>query len=170
MNNGNNNNAAAAQNGGDNKGVTFRLETILVKNVSMEMPENIVAPVFDGGDNNVQFELRNTSRALSEDNLVEVSLDATVRVRGGEETQLLIEVTQAGVFHIANASEEQRQMLVNIHAAELLYPYMSQLVSDLMARAGAPRVFLPPFNFKALYEQKRRAAAQRAAQKKEGAA
>ncbi len=148
--------------GAGEKHANFRMENLLVKNLSMEMPDDVVSPSFVK-DANVQMEMRNTSRPLSRENYAEVVLEATVRVRDGEQTQLLIEVAQAGIFFVETDDAEVRQMLIHIHAAEMLYPYLSQLVSELMARGGAPRVFLPPFNFKALYEEKRNAIARQMA-------
>ena len=137
------------------QGAVFRMENMLVKNLSVEMPDNVVAPEF-ANNPNVQLELRNSSRPLSRDNYYEVLLDATVRVRADEEVQLLIEASQAGIFFVQNAATEERRLLLNVHAAEMLYPYLSQLICDLMTRAGAPRIFLPPFNFRAVYQEKRR--------------
>ena len=132
----------------------FRLDNILVKNLSLEMPENIVTPVY-GSEPTVQLELRNTSRALSRDNFSEVVLEATVRIRNGEDLQLLIEMSQAGIFYIEETDTEKRQILLNVHAPEILYPYLTHLIVDLMIKAGAPRIFLPPFDFRAVYEKRR---------------
>lgn len=133
----------------------FRLENILVKNLSLEIPKNVVTPSFSK-DPTVQFELRNSSRPLSRDNYAEVLLEGTVRVRNGDEDlQLLIEVSQAGIFMLDEPDSEKRQRLLNIRAPEALYPYLSQLVADLMMRAGSPRIFLPPFNFESVYDKKR---------------
>jgi preprotein translocase subunit SecB len=137
----------------------FRLENIIVKNLSLEIPENIVAPSF-GKDPTVQLEMRNTSRPLSQDNFAEVMLEGTVRVRSGEDLQLLIEVSQAGIFQLEPGEAEARQHLLNVRAPETLYPYFSQLISELMSKAGAPRMFLPPFDFNAVYQQKRALMAQ----------
>ncbi len=134
--------------------IIFRLENVLLKNLSLEMPERVVAPSFSDSPN-VNLEMRNSARNLKQENAYEASLELTARVRDGEDTVLLIEISQAGIFVIQNASAEQKQTLLNVHAPEILYPYASQCVSDLMLRAGAPRVFLPPFNFKALYQKKR---------------
>lgn len=139
----------------EKQGAVFRMENMLVKNLSVEMPDNVVAPEF-ASNPNVQLELRNSSRPLSRDNYYEVLLDATVRVRADEEIQLLIEASQAGIFFVQNAAAEERRLLLNVHAAEMLYPYLSQLVCELMTRAGAPRIFLPPFNFRSVYQEKRR--------------
>ncbi len=136
--------------------VVFRIENIVIKNLSLETPENVVTPTFKE-DPVIKLELRNSSRPLSRDHYYEVVLETTMRAQSGDEVQLLVEVSQAGIFYLQNADAQQRETLLNVHAPELLYPYMSQLTSDLMMRAGAPRIFLPPFNFRALHEKKREA-------------
>ena len=132
----------------------FRLDNILVKNLSLEMPKDIVTPAF-GNEPSVQLELRNATRLLSQTNYAEVVLEATVKVQNDDKIQLLIEVSQAGIFFVDQPDTELRQELLNIQAPELLYPYLSHLIADLMMRAGAPRMFLPPFNFRTVYERKK---------------
>ena len=144
----------------------FRLENLLVKNISLEIPERVDAPTFRG-EPAIRMEIRNRSRAFPRPHCHEVTLEATARINDGEETQLLVEVAQAGVFFMEGESERQREALLNVHAPEILYPYVSQLLSDLAARAGAPRFFPPPFNFRALYEQKLREVNKRLAGEKE---
>lgn len=141
----------------------FRLENMLVKNISLEVPERVDAPSFRG-EPAVRLEMRNHSRVFPRPNCHEVSLEATARISDGDHTQLLVEVAQAGVFFLEGETPRQRETLLNVHAPEMLYPYVSQLLSDLAARAGAPRFYLPPFNFRALYEQKLRAIEKRQAE------
>ena len=138
----------------------FRVENMLVKNISLEIPDRIEAPAFRG-EPAIRMEMRNRARALARPNCHEVVLEVTARVNDGEETQLLVEVSQAGVFFIQGETAEQREILLNVHAPETLYPYVAQMLADLAARAGSPRFFPPPFNFRALYDQKRRAVAKR---------
>ena len=47
----------------EKQGAVFRMENMLVKNLSVEMPDNVVAPEF-ANNPNVQLELRNSSRVL----------------------------------------------------------------------------------------------------------
>lgn len=134
----------------------FRLENTLIKNLSLEIPESVVTPTFTK-EPAVNLEIRNSSRSLSRDDYMEVLLEATARVRSGDDLQLLIEVSQSGIFFIQHESDDIRRYLINVQAPELLYPYLSQVVSEMMMRAGAPRIFLPPFDFKQVYEKKREA-------------
>ncbi len=141
----------------EENGAVFRLENMLIKNLSLEIPENIVVPTFSKDkEPNLQMELRNNSRPLSNSDYTEVVLEAIVRVKSGEEIQILIEVTQSGIFYIKEEDAEKRQLLSGVLAPEILYPYVSQIISDLLGKAGVPKIFLPPFNFKAIYEKKRR--------------
>lgn len=136
----------------------FRLENMFIKNLSLEIPENVVAPRFDRNkEPNIQIQMRNQSTPLDNKDYTEVILEATVKVKSGEDVQVLIEVTQSGIFYIKEEDDEKRQLLSGVLAPELLYPYVSQIVSDLMNKAGVPKIFLPPFNFKAIHDQKKRA-------------
>lgn len=143
---------------------TYRLENIFVKNLSLEIPSNVVTPSFDK-EPTVQLELRNSSRPLSRDNYCEIMLEATARVRSGEDLQLLIEVSQAGIFFVGEEGNDKRQTFLNVKAPEILYPHLSYLIADLMSRAGAPRIFLPPFDFQAVYAQRKKMMEQQLAEK-----
>ena len=132
--------------------VNYRLETIIVRNLSLEIPETIIMPEFKEKPE-VQMEMRNRSRALSGGDHFEVLLDVTARIKSGGTLQMLIEVQQGGVFYL-EADAEQRERFLGIAAPTMLYPYLTQLMGDLMSRAGAPRVFLPPFDFSTVYAKK----------------
>ena len=133
---------------------SFRIDNISVKNISLEIPENLVAPDF-GAAPHLNLEIRNTQRELSQSGSFEAALEITARVKNGDKTQLLIEITQAGVFRIDNANADTRRFLLTVAAPEMLYPYAAQMIGDLLQKAGGPRLFLPPFNFRELYEKKR---------------
>ncbi|MGI9307344.1 MAG: protein-export chaperone SecB [Gammaproteobacteria bacterium] len=152
----------SAEADGANARAVFRVENILIKNVSLEIPSAVVSPSFSR-EPTVKLELRNSARPLSRENYYEALLETTVRLFSGEDLQLLAEISQAGVLFIQNADARAREEILNIQAPEILYPYAGHLAGDLLMRAGAPRMFLPPFNFRALY-QKKLAAAQKAAE------
>ena len=133
--------------------LSHRLETILVKNLSLEIPENVVSPTFSQKPE-IQLELRSKTRPLNRDDYYEVQLEATARVKNGDALQVLIELQQAGIFYLEEPDRDKRQEFLGIQAPTILYPYFTQLMSDLLAHAGAPRIFLPPFDFKPAYEKK----------------
>lgn len=133
--------------------ITYRLETILIKNLSLEIPENVVTPTFNEKPE-VQLEIRNKTRPLSRENYHEVVLEATARIKSGDTLQILIEVQQAGIFYLEPTADQARQEFLGIHAPNMLYPYLTRLIGDLMTEANAPRIFLPPFNFAVAYKKK----------------
>lgn len=155
--------SGSGENGAAPGSPVFRLENMLVKNISLEIPERVNYPTFRA-EPVIRMEMRNRSRPFPRPHCHEVLLEVTARINDGEDTQLLVEVSQAGIFFIRNETPEQREVLLNVHATETLYPYVAQMLADLAARAGAPRFFPPPFNFRALYEQKRRAVAKKESQ------
>lgn len=141
--------------------INYRLETILVRNLSLEIPENIVMPEFKDKPE-VQMEMRNKSRPLSGGDHFEVLLDVTARIKSGGALQILIEVQQGGLFYLETTDADQRERFLGIAAPTMLYPYLTQLIGDLMSRAGAPRVFLPPFDFSTVYAKKQQLMQQQA--------
>lgn len=145
---------------------SYRLETILVKNLSLEVPENVVSPAFSSKPE-IQLELRNKTRPLNRENYYEVQLEATARVKNGDELQVLIELQQAGIFYLEEPADK-RQEFLGIQAPTILYPYFTQLISDLLAHTGAPRIFLPPFDFKPAYEKKQEIMREKLAQDNNG--
>ena len=153
--------AANGASGAGSVGAVFRVENILVKNISLEIPERVAVPAFRG-EPVVQFKMQNRTRPLSDAQRHEVSLDATATVSDGDAPQLLVEVSQAGIFRVEGASAAQLEFLLNVSAPEALYPYAAQLISDLASRAGAPRFFPPPFNFRELHRRKLEAIEKRA--------
>lgn len=134
--------------------VAFRLETLGVKNLSVEVPESVVTPKFEDQPE-VQLEMRSKTRPLSRDYYHEVVLEVTARVKNGSDLQVLIEVQHAGIFYVESDNSERRQRFLGIHAPTMMYPYLSHLIGEMMSYAGAPRVFLPPFDFAVVYEKKR---------------
>lgn len=164
---GSGNGSGNGASGGTGKAAILRVENIIVKSLSLEMPDKVVAPAFKEKPA-VKMEMRNSSRRLSQENYYEVTLEMTFRAESGGETQLLIEAVQSGILFLQNADGAAREEALNIRVPEMLYPYLCQLTSDLMQRAGAPRMFLPPFNFRELHLQKKRALKEKLAS--EGAA
>lgn len=147
-------------------GPVFRMENILIKNLSLETPGKTPSPSL-GNNPTVKMEIRNAVQSLTQENYYEVTLEVTCRLFDGEEVQILVEASQAGIVFLDQADARQREIALNIHTPEILYPYLCQLVGDLLTRAGAPRLFLPPVNFRALYERTKRAQEKKLREKEE---
>lgn len=130
----------------------FSIEKLYVKDMSLEVPH---APkVFlEQGEPNVDMRVSTESQKL-EDEFYEVSVTVTVTAKLAEDKVMFLnEVTQSGIFRLANIPEEDLQLLLAVACPNILFPYARETVSSAITRAGFPPVLLAPINFEALYQQ-----------------
>ena len=142
---------------------TFSIEKIYVKDLSLEIPH---APdVFLSAEQpQVEVQLHNESAVIG-DGLYQVVLTVTVTAKSGEKTLFLVEAAQAGIFQIRNVPESDFEPILATACPTILFPYARETVSDVIARAGFPPVYLAPVNFDALYHQRLQQAKEQAASK-----
>jgi preprotein translocase subunit SecB len=139
----------------------FALRQLYIKDLSFEAPfspgifEEKELPEAD-----IKLNLRTSSRDLGK-NIYEVVLHIDVRAVVEERTILLVELAQAGRFHISGYTPEERRTLIGVSCPTQLFPYARELVSSLVYRGGFAAVLLLPVDFAALFSDReaRRAAA-----------
>ena len=156
-------NSNGAANGQALPQAQLNLQRIYVKDVSFEAPG---APhIFqEQGQPNVELNLSLRSSALGTD-VHEVVLSVTATCKVGDKTAYLAEVEQAGIFGISGFDDANRDAVIGTYCPNVLFPYVRQIISDLVQNGGFPPLFLQPINFDALYaEQQRRRAEGGAAQ------
>ena len=156
-------NSNGAANGQALPQAQLNLQRIYVKDVSFEAPG---APhIFqEQGQPNVEINLSQRSSVLGTD-VHEVVLSVTATCKVGDKTAYLAEVEQAGIFGIAGFDDANRDAVLGTYCPNVLFPYVRQIISDLVQNGGFPPLFLQPINFDALYaEQQRRRAEGGAAQ------
>jgi len=156
-------NSNGAANGQALPQAQLNLQRIYVKDVSFEAPG---APhIFqEQGQPNVELNLSQRTNVLGTD-VYEVVLSVTATCKIGEKTAYLAEVEQAGIFGIAGFDDANRDAVLGTYCPNVLFPYVRQIISDLVQNGGFPPFFLQPINFDALYaEQQRRRAEGGAAQ------
>ena len=149
--------APAAQQ--DATGPAFTVEKVYVKDVSFEAP-GAPAIFSEPGQPDLQLNLNQRVQRLNEA-LFEVVLGVTLTCKIGEKTAYVAEVAQAGVFGLVGLPPQGVDVLLGTQCPNILFPYVRQLVSDLVQAGGFPPFFLQPINFEALYAESLR---QRAAQ------
>lgn len=131
---------------------TFQIEKLYVKDLSLEIPH---APQVFSEPTQPQLEVRiDTSSAAFAEGYYEVTVSATVTARAGERTLFLAEAVQAGIFQLRNVGAEELGPLLNIACPTILYPYLREVISDLIARGGFPSVLLSPISFEQFYLQR----------------
>lgn len=133
------------------EGQQFILQRIYTKDVSFETP-NAPAIFTEKWEPETNVELNSTGNKL-EENIFEVVLSVTVTAKLGDKTAYLIEVHQAGIFTLGGFSEQELNAVIHSHCPNLLFPYVREVVSDLVGKGSFPQMLLQPINFDALYAQ-----------------
>jgi preprotein translocase subunit SecB len=94
----------------------------------------------------------------------EVLLTVTITTKIEEQTAYLAEVKQAGIFGIKGFPEQELGPLMGSYCPNLLFPYVREVVTDLVTKGSFPQMVLQPVNFDALYAQHQQALAKKMAE------
>jgi len=131
----------------------FSIEKIFLKDLSLEIPG---APqIFAERDApQIDINLHTETREIDA-GIYEVVVTATVTAKVKEDkTAFLVEVAQAGIFQIRNIPGQELEAVLGITCANILFPYLRESVSSVVARGGFPPFFLNHLSFEALYQQR----------------
>jgi preprotein translocase subunit SecB len=140
----------------------FQIQRVYLKEASLEQP-NSPGILLEQEQPTVDIQL-GVEAAQAAEGVYEVCVTATVPTKLKEQTVLLVEVKQAGIFEIRNLPPEQMNPVMGIACPQIVYPYLRANVSDIVTRAGFPPVHLAEINFQAMYEQQQASAPQTAAE------
>lgn len=132
----------------------FAIQKIFVKDMSFESPNTPNIFLEKDWQPDVNLNLQSTSRAIDEI-VYEVILSVTVTAKANEETTAyLAEVQYAGIFTLNNFADEDKTYMLGSYCPNLLFPYIREAISDVVAKGGFPQLLLAPVNFDALLQQK----------------
>ena len=135
--------------------VTFNIEKLYVKDLSLEIPH---APAIFLERESPQIDLQlHTHATPIEEGVFEVTITVTVTAKLAEKDKVmfLVEAKQAGIFQVRNIPQNEVETVLAIMCPNILYPYLREVVSDVVIRAGFSPVLLNPINFEALYHQQK---------------
>ncbi|MDD5329899.1 MAG: protein-export chaperone SecB [Sulfuricella sp.] len=131
----------------------FSIEKIYVKDLSLEIP-NAPQIFLQRETPKVDVQLHNQG-GMMEEGVFEVVLTVTVTAKlADDKTMFLAEAAQAGIFQMRNIPQEDVEPILGITCPNILFPYVREVISDLVSRAGFPPVLLNPVNFEVLYQQR----------------
>jgi preprotein translocase subunit SecB len=130
----------------------FNIERIYLKDLSLEIP-NAPQVYAEREPPKIDINLHNEVRPL-EAGIYEVVLTATVTAKVKDKTAFLVEVAQAGTFQIRNVPERDVDALLGITCGNILFPYLRESISNVVARGGFPPFLLSHLSFEALYQQR----------------
>lgn len=138
------------------------IQKIYLKDFSFESPQT--PQVFTQGkwEPKTNLNLRSTHSA-GQDGHHEVVLTITVETKHDDKTVFLIELQQAGLFHITGYNGEEFSAVVGSFCPNVLFPYARESIASIVAKGGFPELLLQPINFDALYAQSRAEAQKQAA-------
>jgi preprotein translocase subunit SecB len=136
----------------------FSIEKLYVKDISLEIP-NAPQVFLEREAPQVDIQLHHESLNV-EDGVYQTVLTVTVTAKVKEKTLFLAEVGQAGIFVIRNIPPADMDPVLGIACPNILYPYVREVISDVVTRAGFPPVVLSPVNFEALYQAQKQGVAE----------
>ncbi len=131
----------------------FSIEKVYVKDLSLEIP-NAPQVFLERDAPQVDIQLHHNSTSVDE-GVYQTVLTVTVTAKIGEKTLFLVEASQAGIFVARNIPAQELEAVLGIACPNILFPYVREVVSDIVVRAGFPPVVLSPVNFEAIYQQQR---------------
>lgn len=138
----------------------FAVEKIYLKDMSFETPNSPDVFAMEGEwKPETEIEMNWTSRKLT-DVVYESVLSVTITSKIKDKTAYLVEVQQAGLFHIGGFPEADTAALLGTYCPNQLFPFAREAVTNLVSKGGFPHLLLKPVNFEAAYQEQMARAAQ----------
>ena len=128
------------------------IQKIYVKDLSFESPHTPAVFTKSDWSPKTNLNLRSSHTPGSENNH-EVVLTVTIEAKEDEQVFFLVELQQAGLFHIAGYSDDEFKAIVGSYCPNILFPYARESVANIVSKGGFPEFLLQPINFDALYAQ-----------------
>jgi len=130
----------------------FALRTVYLKDLSFESPN---APAIFQGEWKPETALHLDIKVDQLDAQThEVVLTVTITAKAGDKTAYLVEVQQAGIVAARGFEQQEYGPLFYVYCPSILFPYVRQAVTDVVAKGGFPQLVLDHIQFDAIYAQK----------------
>ena len=130
----------------------FSIEKIYLKDLSLEAPGT--PKIFMQNEApQVDVNVHTGATVIEAGALYEVVLTVTVTAKLPDRTIFLVEVAQAGLFHVRNLPPQDLDAVLGILCPTNLLPYAREAVSSIIAKAGFPPVVLHHMDFNQVYAQ-----------------
>ena len=135
----------------DNK-IQFNIQRIYLKDLSFESP--MTPDVFSNltSSPKVGFNFESNISKITND-VHELTLTFNVKAEVDDKTLYLVELKQCGVFTLSTDNKELEKRFLNVHCAEIVYPYARENISSVIQKGGFPPLFLSPIDFHTIYQK-----------------
>jgi preprotein translocase subunit SecB len=128
------------------------IQKVYIKDFSFESPHT--PQVFSKTDWSPKTDLNlRSSHTAGADSNHEVVLTVSIEAKEEEQTLFLVELHQAGIFHISGYGDEEFKAVVGSFCPNILFPYAREAIASIISKGGFPEFVLQPINFDALYAQ-----------------
>ena len=154
--------SAATPDASESQQAIFSIEKIYVKDMSLEVP-GAPAVFMSAEQPQIEVNIHNGASVVEQGALYEVVLTATVTAKVADRSVFLVEVAQAGLFHIRNLPPQDLDAVLGVLCPTTLLPYAREAVSSAVSRAGFPPVILQHMDFNQVYMQSQQQCAAEAA-------
>ena len=131
--------------------VQFNIQRIYLKDLSFESPMTPAVFTNMSSSPKVGFNFESNIENISDDNH-ELTLTFNVKAEVENETLYLVELKQCGVFTISIEDKDVKKRFLNVHCAEIVYPYARENISNVIQKGGFPPLFLSPIDFHTIYQ------------------
>jgi len=138
-----------AASGEEQQKPRFVIQKVYTKDVSFESP-NSPEMFREEWRPKLDLQLGNEYKRIDDDNH-EVVLTVMVTAKVDDKVAFLVEVKQAGIFTLTGYSNEEMGPLLGSYCPNSLFPFVREVVSDLVLKGGFPQLVLAPVNFDAMY-------------------
>ena len=129
----------------------LRIDRIYLRDLSFESPQ---APRTFASEWRPQFTVELNTRANRlDDGRFEVVVMLNLEAKSDESTLFMVELQQAGIFHIEAADEAERRKALGVACPDALFPYLRETVDTLLVKGTFPPFMLAPVNFDTLYAE-----------------
>ena len=127
-----------------------------IRDVSFENPTAPDSLNFEGDAPEMDVNIGLDARKLEgDDNLYEVVISARAEALQGKETLFICEIHYGMTVKIGDeVPEDNHHPLLFIEIPRQAFPFVRQIVSNLVAQGGFPPLFLSPVDFHQLYLQR----------------
>ncbi len=128
---------------------------IYLKDASLESPGSpaIFLAAAPNPEIDMNINISNT-KLDQEGKFYEVVLQVTTTATHDGDTLFVAEVKDAGIFEVNVASDEQRELILQIGCPHMLLPFAREEIANLVAKAGFPQLLISPINFEKIYYQR----------------
>lgn len=137
---------------GQSNGSVF-INAQYIKDLSFENP-NAPYSLIDNEKPNINIDLDVRAHHIH-DAMFEVVINIKVQASATKPI-FLIELAYGGLFTIGgDISVEEKEILLLVHCANILFPYVRRVISDITRDGGYPPLLISPVDFMGLYQQKK---------------